>query len=125
MKKLNHFTTGLFFLTLSFGAIAQSKTGADYFAGKWNVVVYGTPYGAELKRTYVLEKKDNSLSGIVQDSTGKQIATCSKVDVKDNDATLYYTTMNTDVSVVLTKQDDDHVTGKAMGTFDVKGERVK
>lgn len=125
MKKLTYFVAGLFFLALSFNGRAQSKTGADYFAGKWNVIVYGTPYGPELKRTYVLEKKDNGLSGIVQDSTGTQIATCSRVDVKDNDVTLYYTAMNTEVSVVLTKQDDDHVTGKAMGRFDAKGERVR
>ena len=125
MKKLNSFLTGSFLLALSFTAHAQSKTGVDYFAGKWNVVILGTPYGAELKRVYILEKKDNGLAGTVVDSTGKEIAKCSKVDVTDNDVTLYYNVMNTDVSIVLTKQDDDHVTGKAMGTYDAKGERVK
>ena len=85
----------------------------------------GTPYGRDLIRVYVLEKKDNGLAGTVLDSTGKEIAKCSKVDVTNNDVTLYYNTMNTDVSIVLTKQDDDHVTGKAMGMYDAKGERVK
>jgi hypothetical protein len=125
MKELSCFVTGLFFLALSFSAHAQSKTGADYFAGKWNVSIMGTPYGRDLIRVYVLEKKDNGLAGTVLDSTGKEIAKCSKVDVTNNDVTLYYNTMNTDVSIVLTKQDDDHVTGKAMGTYDAKGERVK
>jgi hypothetical protein len=38
--------------------------------------VTGTPYG-DLKRIYVLEKKDNALTAVVQDSTGKEITKCS------------------------------------------------
>ena len=115
---------GLLFLLLSFSANAQSKTGADYFEGKWKVLITGTPYG-ELKRIYVLEKKDNALTGIVQDSTGKEITKCSKVELKDNEVTLYYQAMGTDVSITLTKKDDDHVTGKVLDTFDASGERIK
>jgi len=124
MKKLSSLITGLFFLLLSFGANAQSKTGADYFAGKWNVLITGTPYG-DLKRIYVLEKNDTTLTGIVQDSTGKEIAKCSKVELKDSEVTLYYQAMGNDVSITLTKKDDDHVTGNALGMFEAKGERMK
>ena len=125
MKKLSCFIIGLLSLGLSFNAHAQSKTGADFFAGKWNVLVTGTPYG-DLKRLYILEKKDNGLAGTVVDgATGKELTKCSKVDVKDNEITLYYTSMGTDVNVVLTKKDEDHVTGKALGMFDASGERVK
>ena len=45
--------------------------------------------------------------------------------VKNDEVTLYYTSMGNDVSIVLTKKDDDHVTGKAMGAYDATGERVK
>jgi hypothetical protein len=124
MKSLTIVTTGLLSLVLSFNARAQSKTGADFFAGKWKVLITGTPYG-DLKRVYVLEKRDNGLAGTVLDSTGKEIAKCSKVEVKDNEVTLYYTALGNDVSVVLTKKDEDHVTGSAMGMFDAKGERIK
>jgi hypothetical protein len=124
MKRLIILTSGLLSLILSFSANAQSKTGADFFAGKWSVLVMGTPYG-DLKRVYILDKKDNGLAGTVLDSTGKEIAKCSKVDVKDNEITLYYTSLGTDVNVVLTRKDEDHVTGKAMGMFDAKGERIK
>ena len=125
MKKLISLFIGLFFLFLSFISNAQSKAGADFFAGKWNVLVTGTPYG-DLKRVYILEKKDNALSGTVLDgATGKELAKCSKVDVKDNEVTLYYTSLGTDVDVVLTKKDEDHVAGKALGMFDVSGERIK
>ena len=124
MKKIMSLAAGLFFLLLSFSANAQAKTGADYFEGKWKVLVTGTPYG-DLKRIYVLEKKDNTLTGIVQDSTGKEITKCSKVELKDNEVTLYYQAMGNDVSITLTKKDDDHVTGIVLDTFDASGERIK
>jgi hypothetical protein len=124
MKRLTILTPTLLSLVLSFHAQAQSKTGADFFAGKWNVLITGTPYG-DLKRVYVLEKKDNGLAGTVLDSTGKEISKCSKVDVKDNAVTLYYTALGNDVSIVLTKKDEDHVTGRVMDMFDAKGERIK
>jgi len=124
MKQINSIAIGLLFLLLAVGTNAQSKTGADFFAGKWKVLVTGTPYG-DLKRIYVLDKKDNALTGIVQDSTGKEITKCSKVEVKDNEVTLYYKAMGNDVSITLIKKDDDHVTGSVLGQFDAKGERIK
>jgi hypothetical protein len=124
MKKIISRSAGLFFLLLSISANAQSKVGADYFAGKWNVLITGTPYG-DLKRIYVLEKKDNTLTGVVQDSTGKEITKCSKVELKDNEVTLYYQAMGNDVSITLFKKDDNHVTGKVLDMFDAVGERIK
>ena len=124
MKKISTVAAGLFFLLLSFGTQAQTKTGADYFAGKWRVLVTGTPYG-DLKRIYFLEKSDNTLTGTVQDSTGKEITKCSKVEVKDNEVTLYYQAMGNDVSITLIKKDEDHVTGSVLGAFEAKGERIK
>ena len=124
MKKLSSILAGMFFLLIAIGTNAQSKTGADFFAGKWKVLVTGTPYG-DLKRIYVLEKNDNMLTGVVQDSTGKEITKCSKVEVKDNEVTLYYQAMGNDVSITLIRKDDDHVTGSVLGMFDAKGERIK
>jgi hypothetical protein len=124
MKKLRSMAIGLFMLFLGLNTIAQTKTGADYFAGKWNTLITGTPYG-DLKRIYVLEKSGTSLTGIVQDSTGKEITKCSKVDVQDKEVTLYYHAMGNDVSITLVRKDDDHVTGSALGAFEAKGERIK
>src|SRR4030095_4256180 len=124
MKKPNSLAAIILFLLLAVGANAQTKTGADFFAGKWKVLVTGTPYG-DLKRIYVLEKSGKELTGIVQDSTGKEITKCSKVEVKDNEVTLYYQAMGNDISITLIKKDDDHVTGSVLGQFDAKGERIK
>lgn len=123
MRKIFPLVAGLFFLLLSFNVQAQNKTGADFFAGKWKTLVTGTPYG-DLKRIYVLDKKDNSLTGVVHDWDGKEIAKCSKVEVKDDQVTLYYESLGNDVSVVLNKVDNDHIAGKVLGMFDAKGERI-
>ena len=80
MKKICSLATGIFLLLLALNVNGQSKTGADYFAGKWNVLISGTPYG-DLKRIYVLEKKESSFNGIVQDFIGKEIVKCFKVEV--------------------------------------------
>ena len=124
MKKINSILIGSLFLLLAVNTKAQTKTGADFFAGKWKVLVTGTPYG-DLKRIYVLEKNGNALTGIVQDSTGKEITKCSNVEVKDSEVTLYYQAMGNDVSITLIRKDDDHVTGSVLGQFDAKGERIK
>jgi len=124
MKKICSIATGISLLLLALNVNGQSKTGADYFAGKWNVLISGTPYG-DLKRIYVLEKKESSLNGIVQDSTGKEIAKCSKVEVQDNQVTLYYQAMGNDVSVTLVRKDDDHVSGSVLNMFEANGERIK
>ena len=109
---------------LAVGGNAQSKTGADFFTGKWKVLVTGTPYG-DLKRIYVLDKTDNTLTGIVQNSTGKEVAKCSKVEVKDNEVTLYYSSMGNDISSILIRKNEDRVTGSVLGSFDANGERIK
>ncbi len=124
MKKINSIVIGSLLLLLAVSTNAQSKTGADFFAGKWKVLVTGTPYG-DLKRIYVLEKNGNELTGVVQDSNGKEITKCSKVEVKNSEVTLYYQAMGNDVSITLIRKDDDHVTGSVLGQFDAKGERIK
>ena len=124
MKKIYFLVTWVLLLILGTNVKAQSKTGTDYFAGKWNVLISGTPYG-DLKRIYVLEKKESSLNGIVQDSTGKEVAKCSKVEVQDNQVTLYYQAMGNDVSVTLVRKDDDHVSGSVLNMFEANGERIK
>lgn len=124
MKKAGLFLTGLFFLLVSINLQAQSKTGAEYFAGKWNVLVKGTPNG-DSKMLFVLENKDNKITGFLQDSTGKEIAKISNTELKDDEITLYFTTQGYDVNLALKKKDDDHTTGSLMGMFDAEGDRVK
>lgn len=124
MKKLSVLFAGLVLLLLSFSANAQSKTGADYFAGKWHILMKGTPLG-DLKRLYILEKKDNMLTGVVQDTTGQEIAKFSKVELKNDQMTVYYSARGYDLNVTLAKKDEDHIAGTVNNMYDVEGERVR
>ena len=124
MKKVSLLFAGLFFLLLSIHVQAQSKTGADYFMGKWSVLVKGTPNG-DAKMFFVLDKKDSTLTGVMQDSTGKELSKIDKVDLAGDKATLYFNTQGYDVNLEMNKKDDDHVTGSLMGMFDADGERIK
>ena len=124
MKKFNVFIAAAFFLFLSMGAKAQSKTGADYFTGTWSVLIKGTP-GGDAKMVFVLDKKDATMTGIVKDSTNTEIAKITNAELKDNQLTVYFTTSGYDVNLVMDKKDDDHITGSLMGMFDAEGDRVK
>ena len=124
MKKLSSAFVGLFFLLLSVGANAQSKAGAEYFKGKWSVLLKGLPNG-DAKMIFILENRNDSIAGVVQDTTGAGIAKISSVELKDMEITPYFTTQGYDVNLVLTKKDDDHTTGSLMSMFDAEGERIK
>ena len=124
MKMFAFFIIGIFFSVLSLHAYAQEKTGADYFAGKWNLTFKGTQNG-DKKMLFVLEKKDGAISGVVQDTTGKELSKITKAELNANTITLYFTVNEHDVSAGLTKKDEDHADGNAMGMFDVEAERVK
>jgi len=117
------FATVFFFLS-SFSVNAQAKSDADYFLGKWNVLVVGTPQG-DSKMIINLERKDGKLSGAVLDTTNKEIAPITKIEEKDKSTTVYFTAQGYDVYLVMEKKDDDHITGNLMGMFDAKGDRIK
>ena len=124
MKKFKIIFTGSFFLLLSFAIHAQSKTGASYFEGKWNILVKGTPNG-DSKMIIVLEKKDSTLTGVIQDTTGKEISKIDRIELTETRTTVYFNAQGYDVNVVMNKKDDDHVTGSLLRMFDVEGDRVK
>ena len=122
MKKLSLILTVVVALFLSLNAKAQ--TTADYYPGKWNVTVMGTPNG-DAKMTFVLERKDGKLTGAVQDTTGKEMTKITQIDEKDKTITAAFTIQSYDVTLTLDPVDDDHVKGSLMGMFDAKGVRVK
>lgn len=133
MKKL----TFIFALaaTLFLGMNVKAQTAAtpaapattatpDYFPGKWNEVVMGTPNG-DAKMTFVLQRTDGKLTGAVQDTTGKEISKISQVDEKDKTITVSFSAQGYDLTLTMEPVDDDHVKGSLMGMFDAKGVRVK
>jgi len=124
MKKLSLFFAGVLVLLVSLSVNAQSKTGADYFAGKWSVLLKGLPNG-DSKMIFELEKKENTITGVVRDTTGTEISKITSVELKETEITVYFNAQGYDVNLLLTKKDEDHVTGSLMGMFEAEGERRK
>jgi hypothetical protein len=123
MKKLSSLLTGLFMLVLSFNANAQTSP-ADYFAGKWDVLIEGLPHG-DPRMIVSLQRRDGKLEGAIMDSTQKEITQITKVDETEKGITVYFTAQGYDVNLDMTRQDDDHITANLMGMFDAKGVRIK
>lgn len=124
MKQVNVLMTGIFLILFSMGARSQSKAGADYFAGKWKVLVKGTPDG-DSKMLFVLSKTDTAFTGVVQDTTGKEISKITKINLSDTSMTVYFNAQGYDIDVLLIRKSDDHVGGSLMSMFEVEGDRVK
>ena len=123
MNKKTIFLVAFLIMLCTFQMKAQSAT-QEYFAGKWSVLLKGLPDG-DTKMILLLDKKDTSITGVVQDSTGKEIAKITSADLKENQLTIYFTAQGYDVSLLLNKKDEDHVAGSLMGMFDATGDRIK
>jgi len=123
MKKFKAVLVILFVLSITTAVKAQTSN-TEYFSGKWSVILKGTPNG-DAKMIFVLEKKVDSLTGVVLDTTGNQISKIDKAELKDSTVTLYFNAQGYDVSLVLNRKDEDHVTGSLLNMFDAEGERIK
>ena len=124
MKKVKlSLLTFVLFLVANAG-YAQVKDSADYFVGKWMVLLKGLPNG-DSKIIVNLEKKDTVLTGTIVDSTKTEVAKISKVERKGNAVTVYFTAQGYDVYLVMEKKDEDHVTGTMLNMFDAVGDRIK
>jgi hypothetical protein len=124
MKKVIYLAGALLLALLSTNSYAQSKSGMSYFVGKWNVLVKGTPNG-DARMIMDLQTKKDSLSGVVRDSTGKEISKISSVELTDTSATVHFTAQEYEVYLVMNKKDDDNIIGNLMGMFDAEGKRIR
>ena len=124
MKKLATFLVFISFLFISFFTHAKPADNLDYFVGKWQIVIKGTPNG-DAQMVFVLSKKDGEIAGVIQDTSGVEISVISKSEIKEGAITLFFTAQGYDVNLDLKKKDENHVEGSLMSMFDAVGERMK
>lgn len=104
-----------------------TATPNDLFLGKWEILVVGTPDG-DSKLVTELTRKDGKLTGELKDPTGKNpdALPISNIIEEGNKMTIYFEAQGTEVSLDLTKVDDDHLKGSVMsGMFDATAVRIK
>ncbi|RZM22118.1 MAG: hypothetical protein EOO88_30415 [Pedobacter sp.] len=132
MKKVS-----LFLLIFSLGVCAkgfsqttQSSTTAapttDFFAGKWEIMIMGTPNG-DAKMVTELVRKDGKLTGELKDPAGTNpVMPITKVEEGKDKITIYFDTAQAgEIGVELAKVDNDHLKGQLMGMFDSTALRLK
>ncbi|MCF6404918.1 hypothetical protein L3C95_18605 [Chitinophaga filiformis] len=124
MKKLTAILTVAFFMLFSFNGYAQAGNKPDYFVGKWDVTVIGTPQGDAVMKVD-LKRNEGKLTGNILTQSGTEPAAISKIEEADGSVKLYFTASGYDVFLLLQKKDDDHVTGNLLEMFEAKGVRVK
>jgi hypothetical protein len=121
MKKLYLVVTCIILFLLSLNANAQ-KTN-DFFVGKWDVLVTGTPNG-DAKMIFTMERKDGKLEGTVKLGDQAEVTKLFDIVEKETSITFNITASDYVVRFYLEKKDENHVIGNMMDQFETKGERI-
>jgi hypothetical protein len=101
-----------------------TATAPDYFYGKWDVLVKGTPQGDAVIPMRI-EMKEGKLKGYITNPESKEEIEMSSIEIKDKDLNVAFSMMNYDLTMTLTKKDDDHANGKLMDMFEAEATRKK
>ena len=121
MKKTKLILSALIVL-LSFTLKAQTKH-KDYFTGKWNVVVVGTP-GGDSKMIVNLSRKNGELGGTII-REGKDPAEIIETEETKNAVKVYFRHNFFKVNLLLAKKDEIHCDGSLMERYKATGIRIK
>jgi hypothetical protein len=123
MKNTGLLITGLFLFIFAMNVNAQTKTGYDFFAGKWNLIIKDAPQG-DVKMVANFEKINEVVSSSLKDSTGKDLYKVTKTAIDNDQAIITFTGSQGDVDLKLIKKDEFNITGDIMGMFSVEGKRL-
>lgn len=125
MKKVSLFLF-VFFLGVCVKGYSQATPPTDFFAGKWEVTIMGTPDG-DAKMVTDLIRKDGKLTGEMKDPAGvKPITAITKIEEGKDKLTIYIDTAQAgEIPIELAKVDDDHLKGSLMNMFETTAVRVK
>ncbi len=100
--------------TLSF---AQSTGQKDYYAGKWEITVSGTPSG-DAKLLTNLTRVDGALTGELENTTDGSKLKINKVTESEKGITIYFFAEGMDIDLYLGKKDANQMEGSLMnGSF--------
>jgi hypothetical protein len=125
MKKTGFFFIALF-LGIIFNGFSQTAVPTDFFAGKWEITILGTPNG-DNKMVTELVRKDGKLTGELKDPTDttKPAIPITSVEEKNGVIEISFSASGYDITLPLKKEDENTLKGKVMDMFDAKAVRIK
>lgn len=113
-------------LGLLFNSFAQTAPPTDFFAGKWEISVTGTPMG-DVKFLTDLVRKNGALTGELADANDpdKPKRPITRVEEKDGKLAIYFeSSQGGEMAIDLAKVDENNLKG-TLYTFDATAKRVK
>jgi hypothetical protein len=117
----------LLLISVAFKGFSQITPLKDFYAGKWEISLTGTPNG-DVKFLTNLIRKDGKLTGELVNpndaANGKR--TITKVEESGDKMAIFFPSSQGDeVSIDLAKIDNDNLKGNLMGMFEAKARRIK
>ena len=126
MKRVSIFLATLL-LGIAFQGFSQTTKPADFFAGKWEISLSGTPAG-DIKWGTNLVRADGKLTGELADLADdtKPKRTINKIDETADEIVIFFTSSQGDeIPLALSKVDNDNLQGTLMDNFPAKAKRLK
>ena len=121
MKKVSVFLFVIFF-AIAFKGFSQSTAPADFYAGKWEINVLGSPRG-DVKFTTDLVRKDGKLTGVLVNADDKRPIT--KIEESAKKLVIYFeSSQGGEISIDLDRVDDNNLKGSLM-SFEATAKRIK
>ncbi|MEZ4901923.1 MAG: hypothetical protein R2822_09280 [Spirosomataceae bacterium] len=121
MKKASIFLF-VFLFGIVLQGFSQATAPTDFYVGKWEIAVTGTPRGDVVFKTDLV-RKDGKLTGeLITDDMKRPI---TKIEESDKKLIIYFESSQAgEISIDLDKADDDTLKGSLM-SFDAIAKRVK
>jgi len=120
----------LFFIVLFLGVLtkgfSQTASATDFFAGKWEIALEGTPMG-DVKFATNLVRKDGKLTGDLARAgePNAEKRPITKIEETDKTLKIYFeSSQGGEISIDLEKVDDNNLKGTLMD-FTATAKRVK
>ncbi|GAB3318399.1 hypothetical protein GCM10027299_09850 [Larkinella ripae] len=116
----------IFLLGVVFQSFSQTTAPADFFAGKWEITVTGTPNG-DSKLVADLVRKDGKLTGQLTNAADPNAEKIPVTAIEENGDKLglSFVAQGYDVTIDLTKVDNDNLKGTLMNSYETTAKRLK
>lgn len=126
MKKASIFLIALIFGIALNGFSQTTAAPADFYAGKWEITILGTPNG-DAKMIASLSRKDGKFVGELTNPAEPTAAANPITNVEEVDGKLIisFSASGYDLSIPFEKVDNDNLKGKLMDMFDATAKRLK
>ena len=114
-----------FLLGVAVQGFSQTITPTDFFAGKWEISITGTPRG-DVKFLTDLVRKDGKLTGeLTEAADAKEKRPITKIEESANKVVIYFeSSQGGEISIDLSKVDNDTLKGNLMA-YDATAKRLK